>query len=304
MSEHGSGERVWEVGGKRVIRCEDYLRRLEKERAGEADRLAELARRSLEAQREYSEAMRAVSPADRASHAPAVMPVYRRPEPERVVDELTDHNYDGIQEYDNPTPGWWYWIFYATIAYSVMHVAVVHFTPESVWRTPRQAHAVAEARALERQFAELSQFPMGEEKILRIMGEPRWLEQGESIFRGSCALCHGQRGEGLVGPNLTDEYYKPGNVSSLIDLANIVVTGAGNGAMPSQQNVLNENEIALVAAYVASLRGRNLEGPRGPEGEPIAPWPTLDEDGRVVPPEDVSRADGAPGDRAVVMAGG
>jgi cytochrome c oxidase cbb3-type subunit 3 len=31
---------------------------------------------------------------------------------------LTDHSYDGIQEYDNPMPGWWVWLFVATVVYS------------------------------------------------------------------------------------------------------------------------------------------------------------------------------------------
>jgi cytochrome c oxidase cbb3-type subunit 3 len=45
--------------------------------------------------------------------------------------------------------------------------------------------------------------------------------------------------------------------------------------MPAWKTRLHPNEIVLVAAYVASLRGKNLPGPRGPEGEKIPPWPVL-----------------------------
>ena len=208
------------------------------------------------------------------------VPVARRMAPggEGVQDELTSHNYDGIQEYDNPIPGWWHFLFWGSIVFSMCYVMVYHspLVPSLAKR-----HAKAEARALEIRFAELRGIPMGEAKILQIMSQDAWLEQGEGIYKQQCALCHGQAGEGLVGPNMTDEYYK--NTTTLAGVVEVIQDGAANGAMPAQRNLMNENEIALVAAYVASLRGQNLPGPREPEGEVIAPWPTLDEDGNVVP---------------------
>ena len=35
-------------------------------------------------------------------------------------DQLLDHEYDGIQEYDNPCPGWWHAIFLLTVLFSVV----------------------------------------------------------------------------------------------------------------------------------------------------------------------------------------
>ena len=37
-------------------------------------------------------------------------------------DPLTNHEYDGIREYDNPTPGWWHAIFFATIIFSALYI--------------------------------------------------------------------------------------------------------------------------------------------------------------------------------------
>ncbi len=195
-----------------------------------------------------------------------------------VQDELTSHNYDGIQEYDNPIPGWWHFLFWGSIVFAMFYVMVYHspLVPSLAKR-----HAKAEERALQIRFAELRGIPMGESKILQIMGQEAWLEQGQSIFKQQCALCHGAQGEGLVGPNMTDDYYK--NTKTLGGVIQVIQDGAANGAMPAQRNLMNDNEIALVAAYVASLRGQNLPGPRDPEGEIIPPWPTLDEDGNVVP---------------------
>ena len=184
-------------------------------------------------------------------------------------DPLTDHMYDGIQEYDNPTPGWWHLIFLGSIGFSILYVLIYHLSP--MIPTLHERHASAEARLLEVQFGELNKLPDGEEKLLTIMGEPKWLDQGASIFQANCALCHGQQGEGLVGPNMTDDYYK--NATDLSSMVSVVEDGAANGAMPAQKTILNKNEISLVVAYVASLRGKNLPGPRPAEGEIIPPFP-------------------------------
>ena len=272
--------KVWKIGDETVMRADDFRKKQAEELEKQAAQLDEVTRRYLEAQAAYFEALRAIPHADLAAvQTMQARQVAAHPQEHQqpVRDELTDHNYDGIQEYDNPTPGWWHMVFYGCIVFSVFYVLLVHFTPSSVWKTREERYEMVKARALEKQFAELNSIPMGEEKILKIMAQPVWLKQGETIFKGTCAVCHGQDGEGLVGPNLTDEVYK--NAKTLMDIPLVISEGAANGAMPSQKNILNENEIALVAAYVASLRGKNLQGPRGPEGEPIAPWPTPGESG-------------------------
>jgi len=184
-------------------------------------------------------------------------------------DELTDHNYDGIQEYDNPTPGWWHLIFWGTIVWSVVYVVVMHLTPIVPDRYTRLANT--EEAALQERFAELLKIDDEITKVRTIMGDENWLAQGRSVFEGACVQCHGVNGEGLIGPNLTDNHYK--NLTDLEGMLGVLYNGAGNGAMPAQRTALNENDIALVVGYVASLRGQMLEGPRGVEGEEIPPFP-------------------------------
>jgi cytochrome c oxidase cbb3-type subunit 3 len=199
------------------------------------------------------------------------------------VNELTDHNYDGIQEYDNPTPGWWHLMFLGSVVFAVLYVFVYHMSG-IVPSLPKRL-ANAETAALELRFAELNTMPMGEAKILRILNQEQWLDQGATIYAGTCAVCHNANGSGGIGPNLTDETYK--NIASLMDISDLVLNGTPNGAMPSQRNFMNENEVALVSAYAASLRGKNL--PSSPnvkpeyEGVPIPAWPTIDDDGNVIP---------------------
>jgi len=184
-------------------------------------------------------------------------------------EELLEHNYDGIQEYDNPTPGWWHLIFWGTIIWSVLYFVVVQMT--ALVPSPHTRLESTRTAAVEKQFAALMTIEDDLQKVRTVMGDENWLAQGKSVFAGTCTLCHGQNGEGLIGPNLTDDYFK--NATDLAGMIDVVTNGAANGAMPANKNLLTDNEIALVVGYVASLRGQNLEGPRGVEGEEIPPFP-------------------------------
>ncbi len=188
-------------------------------------------------------------------------------------DVLTDHEYDGIQEYDNPTPGWWHWIFWGTVVFSACYFVFFHMSPES-W-TVEESYELAVARNLEQQFSEIGDLTPDEATIVRFMDDEKWLKVGKSTFAAECVTCHGADASGLVGPNLTDEHFK--NVKTITDIASVVMNGAANGAMPAQKNRMHPNKIVLVSSYVASLRGQNLPGPRGAEGEVIPPWPAATE---------------------------
>jgi hypothetical protein len=43
------------------------------------------------------------------------------------MDHLLDHEYDGIQEYDNPLPLWWLAIFWATIVFTPLYILFYHY---------------------------------------------------------------------------------------------------------------------------------------------------------------------------------
>lgn len=185
-------------------------------------------------------------------------------------DVTLDHCYDGIQEYDNPTPGWWWMLFNGTVLFSVVYFVFFQFSPVA-WTNAKE-HDAAVAANLRLQFGEIGDLKPDEATVLRFMNEPKWLLVGKTVFASRCALCHGADASGQVGPNLTDENWK--NVRTITDIANVIANGAASGAMPAWKNQLHPNEIVLTAAYVASLRGQNLPSARGPEGERIPPWPS------------------------------
>lgn len=188
----------------------------------------------------------------------------------QTYDELLDHSYDGVQEYDNPTPGWWNWIFGLSAVFAVgyfifFHLGLLGWTVQDAHRAEISADAV-------RQYGKIGDLTPDEPTILKYMQDPKWLAVGEGIFRANCVQCHGQNGEGQIGPNMTDDHYK--NIKKISDIGDVIANGAANGAMPAWRNRLgHKNDIVMAACYVASLRGKNLPGPRQPEGDIVPPWP-------------------------------
>lgn len=183
---------------------------------------------------------------------------------------LTDHAYDGIQEYDNPLPGWWTWMFVGTVVFSVFYAMYFHIgAPGRSIAEQYDAELAANTRL---QFAEIGDLQPTADNILLYANKKSWLSVGQTVYKSNCISCHGRDGEGKVGPNLTDEFYK--NVRKIEDIARVINQGAGNGAMPAWSSRLHPNEVVLVSAYVASLRGAKTasEG-KGPEGTQIPPWP-------------------------------
>lgn len=183
-------------------------------------------------------------------------------------DSVLDHQYDGIQEYDNPTPGWWNLIFILSVVWAAGYYTryELNTTPPTVEQDWEEE--VAEVNKV--LFAKLGTLKPDGPTLLSLSQNPDWMRVGEGIFRSNCVACHGRSGQGDVGPNLTDDNYK--NIKLLTDIPNVVREGANNQAMPAWKGRLNENEVILVSAYVASLRGQNLPG-RAAEGDRIAPWP-------------------------------
>lgn len=184
-------------------------------------------------------------------------------------DQLTGHSYDGIQEYDNPLPGWWKWLFVASILFCFPYFAYYHSGNES--RSLEARYSAASAANARLQFAEIGELEGDEATLVRYLDDSTWVRVGQSVYKANCTSCHGADGGGLVGPNLRDEAYK--NVRSIEDIYEIVNNGAAAGAMPAWKNRLEQNERVLVAVYVASLRGTDEGGGKAAEGRPIPPWP-------------------------------
>ena len=184
-------------------------------------------------------------------------------------DPLTGHAYDGIQEFDNPLPGWWKWMFIGSILFAFPYAAYYHGGGEG--RSAAAHYDQALAANIRLQFAEIGELSLDRESVVKFLYEPSWLRVGQTVFKTNCVSCHGADGGGLVGPNLTDDHYK--NVKDIGDILTVLQNGANAGAMPAWKNRMSANELVLAASYVASLRGTEAANPKPAEGRVIDPWP-------------------------------
>lgn len=184
-------------------------------------------------------------------------------------EQLTGHSYDGIQEYDNPLPAWWSWIFVLTTFFAFCYFLLDIAPGGDISAKASYERDVAED--LKRQMAGGLLTPDAK-TIFNLSQDPETRAIGAAIFAGNCVACHNRDGSGLIGPNLTDDYFI--HVRKIEDIADVVTKGRNNLAMPAWGNRLSPNEIVQVSAFVASLRGQNKpsHSPHEHDGIIIPPW--------------------------------
>ena len=180
---------------------------------------------------------------------------------------LTNHDYDGIQELDNSLPPWWVWGFYLTIFFSVFYLAYYHVSggPSSLQEYQNQMKQAEEEIA-----AYQSQMKDGvNENTVVLLNNPAEVAAGATTFQNLCVSCHGSKGEGVVGPNLTDAYWKHGG--DIKDLFKTIKYGVKGTGMKSWKTDLSAAQMAQVASYILSLQGTHPPGAKEPEGALYTP---------------------------------
>jgi cytochrome c oxidase cbb3-type subunit 3 len=188
-------------------------------------------------------------------------------------DKFFEHEHDGIREYDNPLPGWWSWLFAASIVFSIWYFFYYQIGVGPSIYDRYDAAAVAQ---LERQLGSFGTLNPDDVTIMRLLEEkPDLIAALGGMFRGNCAQCHQPDGGGNIGPNLTDDSWK--NVRRPADIFTVISEGVAGTSMPAWKNRFREPQMILLAAYVASLRGTTPAAPKAPEGTVIDPWPSLQE---------------------------
>jgi cytochrome c oxidase cbb3-type subunit 3 len=184
-----------------------------------------------------------------------------------VTDPLTGHEYDGIAEYDNPMPTWWVRIFWATFVFSIGYY--VHYQLTGNGSSVEQTYTAEMQAHREQQAAAALGNEINEEALVRLMQDPAMMKDGQSIYKVRCVQCHADRGQGNIGPNLTDDHWIYGS-ASLMELMEIVQNGRPQKGMPTWSRTLRPVEVAQVAAFVGTLRNTNVPG-RPPQGSRLAP---------------------------------
>lgn len=184
----------------------------------------------------------------------------------RDQDRLLEHQYDGIQEYDNPLPAWWTVILWATIAWAVAYW--LNVIPGVGQGKGRLANYEAEMAAAAEQYGtpeEQALASIDVSAMAAALADPGALASGKATFVTTCAACHEQDGGGNIGPNLTDDFWIHGNTHRSI--LTTITNGIPDKGMPMWSSALNPEQIAQVSAYVASLHGTTPAKAKDPQGD-------------------------------------
>jgi len=214
-------------------------------------------------------------------------------------EKLLDHDYDGIRELDNDLPRWWVWLFYATIVWGVFYLLYFHvldigyssadsYSKEldpSFMRAQdheakylgilpeyRSPYAGVEIEAAtDEESGPAGYFPLSRDADTTTyiaLTDAASTSSGETIFKTHCASCHGQLGEGGIGPNLTDQYWLHG--AEFPDVVKSVRYGYPTKGMVPWLGTISADQIIEVASYTLTIRGSNPPNPKEPQGELVA----------------------------------
>ena len=105
------------------------------------------------------------------------------------------------------------------------------------------------------------------EEIIEFLTDEASLAAGKTIFITNCATCHGQNGEGGIGPNMTDDYYIHG--AGMNNRIRVIKNGVPAKGMISWRGILKDPQILEVASFIETLRGTNPPKAKAPQGEKI-----------------------------------
>ncbi len=179
-------------------------------------------------------------------------------------DQVLDHDYDGIQEYDNRLPNWWLYTLYGAIVFAVFYW--LHFHTLGSGKLPPERYEVEMVQAAEAQLARMGDQDLSNESLQLLATVPARVEAGREIFMQFCVVCHGERGEGIVGPNLTDAYWVHGGQP--MDMYETVTNGVLDKGMAAWGNQLGPRRVMDVVGFLLTLQNTNVPG-KAPEGEPM-----------------------------------
>jgi cytochrome c oxidase cbb3-type subunit 3 len=190
-------------------------------------------------------------------------------------DELLDHEADGIREFDNALPRWWLYGFYVTIAFAAVYMINYHLLAAPLFgKAGMVAEYDAEMAAARR--SEASRPAAVSTVALAPLTDSASLERGRAVFEGAdnvCASCHRPDLGGMVGPNLTDQYWLHG--CSVPDVVRSIKEGYPlKGMMPfGTGKPLADEQLVQVASYVLSKQGTSPAGPKpiDPERDKVCP---------------------------------
>lgn len=187
---------------------------------------------------------------------------------EKEKDILLDHNYDGIRELDNVLPPWWLALFWVGVIGGFAYLGYYHVWDMGQSSSEEYAAEMEYAKAQVAQFLSRQVEQVDENNVVMVEDESK-LNFGRTIFIANCAACHGQNGEGGIGPNMTDKYWVHGG--HINDIFKTIKYGVPSKGMMAWKSQLRSSDIQSVASYILTLQGTNPANAKEAQGDLYEP---------------------------------
>lgn len=178
--------------------------------------------------------------------------------------EIKGHDYDGITEYDNPLPVWWVACFIGTVIFAFIYY--LHYEVAG-GPTLKQDLKVALAE-IEKVKAAQPADNLSEGELTVVFKDEKNIELGGKVYSAKCAVCHGNDLQGVIGPNLVDQFWihTKGTKAGMV---HTVGEGVAEKGMPPWKDLLKGPEILAVTAFIYSKKGSNPTNPKPAQGDKI-----------------------------------
>ncbi|CAM4284757.1 cytochrome c oxidase cbb3-type subunit 3 [Pedobacter westerhofensis] len=179
---------------------------------------------------------------------------------------VMDHQFDGISELNNPTPAWFMALFYGTIIFGIgylLNYHVFHYGKSQEEEYVAEVQKAADDKIAFLASPENAASAVNENNIV-LSKDAAVLKNGQALFATRCPPCHGDHAQGLVGPNLTDEYWLHGG--KIKDVFKTIKYGVPEKGMIAWEKSMSAQQISDIANYVLSLQGTKPAGPKAPQG--------------------------------------
>jgi cytochrome c oxidase cbb3-type subunit III len=201
----------------------------------------------------------------------------------------TGHSWDGIQEYDNPMPRWWVWVFYACIVwgigYSIAYPAwpLIHGATQGLLGPTLRTEVVAEIARFDEANAPIKA-KLNAADLAAIPGNDELktyaISAGASVFKNNCAQCHGSGAAGVQGkgyPNLLDnDWLWGGDMEAIHTTITHGIRNATDGdarysQMPSfgKDGILDKTQIDDVVEHVLQISGQDHDAAMAAAGATV-----------------------------------
>ena len=179
------------------------------------------------------------------------------------------HELDGIKEYDNPMPGWLMAIWWGSLIFAAGYLIFYALNfGEGTMEAEYRAATVQSVTAVQSHFDANPLVPPAPAALLAGAANEAVVGAGASRFARSCAACHGEQAQGLIGPNLTDDRWLHGG--SVEQVFQSVAKGWPAKGMPPWGRALPPDDLAALVSYIRSLQGSAPPNPRPAEGDAFA----------------------------------